>query len=104
MKGAFLRVLALAAMLACASQMITACGSSVEGTYSGAGGGMVLELRSSGKARLTMLGEAQDCTYTVSGDKVAITCQGQTLTFLKHDDGSLTPPAGSLVGTMTKSK
>jgi hypothetical protein len=65
---------------------------------------MVLELRPGGKARLTILGEVQDCTYSVDGDKVALTCGGQTLSFTKHDDGSLTPPAGSMVGALQKQK
>lgn len=103
MKSAFLRVAVLTSALTCVSVAFTGC-TSVEGTYGGSNGGVVLELRSSGKARMTMLGEAQDCTYKVDGDKVALTCQGQTVDFTRHDDGSLSPPAGAMLGTLTKSK
>lgn len=103
MTSAFLRVAVLTATLSGVSVAFTSCGG-VEGTYGGANGAVVLELRSGGKARMTMMGEAQDCTYDLKGDKVALTCQGQTVDFTKHDDGSLSPPAGAMLGTLTKSK
>jgi len=79
-----------------------ACGTrSIEGTYSN-GSSIVLEIRSGGKADLTMLGEEQHCTWKANDQKLTVTCKGDSVDFIRHDDGSL---GGSLfVGTLKKSK
>ena len=79
-----------------------ACGGKLEGTYSNAGGGVMLELRSGGKADLTLNGESQSCTWKADAKKVTVTCGGDSLDFGIHDDGSLTGP--SFVGALRKSK
>ena len=79
-----------------------ACGSSgIEGTYSN-GGSVVLDIRSGGKADLTMLGEQEHCTWKASDHKVTITCNKDSVDFIRHDDGSLGGPV--FVGTLKKSK
>ena len=50
------------AILACAA-LIAGCSPGMKGTYSDAGGGMVLDLKSGGKATFTFQGDAADCTY-----------------------------------------
>jgi len=79
-----------------------ACGSSgVEGTYSN-GSSVVLDIRSGGKADLTMLGELEHCTWKATDQKVTLTCNRDSVDFIRHDDGSLGGPV--FVGTLTKSK
>jgi hypothetical protein len=79
-----------------------ACGGKLEGTYSNAGGGVMLELRSSGKADLTLNGDTESCTWKADSKKVTVTCGGDSLDFGIHDDGSLTGP--SFVGALRKTK
>lgn len=79
-----------------------ACGSKVSGTYSNENGFVVLDLRSGGKASLTMMGEVTECTFTVDGDKLTLECKGDKLVFTIHDDGSLTGPG--FIGMLRKKK
>ena len=81
-----------------------ACGSKVEGTYTNTGGMVTVDLKSGGKATITMMGESAPCTYTVKGDKVMLDCRpkGETMDLMIHDDGSLTGPG--FIGSMKKSK
>ena len=81
-----------------------ACGSGggLEGTYSTSAGNVVLELRSGGKANFTIMGETQACTWKAGDSKVVLTCKGDAVDFVRHDDGSLSGPG--FVGRMTKSK
>ena len=72
--------------------LISGCGSSsVQGTYSDPSGAWVLDLKSGGQATLTFYGDSRPCTYSVSGDQVAVTCKGERekLNFTVHQDGSL---------------
>ena len=48
------------------------CGAKIEGTYSNLGGGMVLDLRSGGKADVTVLGEVQHCSWKADDKKVTV--------------------------------
>ena len=48
----------------------TACRSKFEGTYSNANGSIMLEVKSGGKASLTIMGETAECTYTVGGNQL----------------------------------
>jgi|SRR5215470_12629850 len=79
-----------------------ACGSSgIEGTYSN-GGSVVLDIRSGGKAELTMLGEQEHCTWKANDQKLTVMCKDDSVDFIRHDDGSLGGPV--FVGTLTKSR
>lgn len=77
-----------------ALSLIAGCGSDhgVQGTYSDPSGAWMLDLKSGGQATLTFYGDSRPCTYTVSGDQVAVTCKGEhaKLNFTVHQDGSLT--------------
>lgn len=84
------------------SQVFSGCFSSVEGKYSDQTGMINLELQGGGKATLGAMGQAEPCTYTTDGDKVAITCHGETTTFTKQSDGSLAPPSGAMIGLLKK--
>jgi hypothetical protein len=91
-----------AALLICLSFASAACGGNLEGTYSNFGGGVVLDLRSGGKADLTLNGEIQNCGWKADSKKVTVTCGGDSLDLGIHDDGSLTGPA--FVGVLRKAK
>jgi hypothetical protein len=91
-----------AGMLICFCFANAACGSKLEGTYSNLGGGVVLELRSAGKADVTMSGEVQHCSWKADPKKITVTCGGDAIDFVRHDDGTLSGP--SFVGVLKKSK
>jgi len=92
--------------LSCLSLLLfltAACGAGgLEGTYSTSAGNVVLELRSGGKANFTIMGETQACTWKADDSKVVLTCKGDAVNFVRHDDGSLSGPG--FVGQMKKSK
>jgi hypothetical protein len=85
----------------CACAM-AACGSGLDGTYTSATGLVTLDLRSGGKASLTMMGGNADCTYGVDGKKLNLSCNGEKTLWNIHDDGSITGPG--FVGTLSKKK
>jgi hypothetical protein len=87
----YLGVLLLISLLS-----VAGCGPSVAGTYT-SGGLLTLDLKSGGSASVTMGGETDPCNYTVKGNVVSLTCQGQTgnLDLTIQSDGSLAPPAAS---------
>lgn len=93
-------ILAAAVVIVCIAT--AACGGKLEGTYTNTSGGVMLELRSGGKAQFTLNGESQNCTWKADDKKVTLTCNGDSVDFGIHDDGSLTGP--SFVGAMRKSK
>ena len=94
------------AILACAALVTGGCSSGMKGTYSDAGGGMVLDLKSGGKATFTFQGDAADCTYDTNEKKLTVDCKGPAgkTVFNIHDDGSLTGPPGSFIPALRKSK
>ena len=49
-----------------------------------------------------MMGQTAACTYKVDGDKVPVTCMGETIDFVKQSDGSLTPGPTSQFGALKK--
>jgi hypothetical protein len=108
MKNLIIHRITLIAGLALITCVIASCSSksNVEGTYSQAGGGMVivLDLKSGDKANFIMSCEDFPCTYKVNGDKLALDCspKGEKLDFTIHDDGTLTGPG--LVGILKKQK
>ena len=83
-----------------------ACTSGAQGTYSDQSGGLILELKSGGKANLTMQGEIVECTYSTSGKQITVECKGPAgiNVFNVHDDGSLTGPPGSFFPALRKQK
>ena len=94
--------LVLATLLILLSIANVACGGKLEGTYTNVAGNVMLELRSGGKADLTLNGETQNCGWKSDSKKVTVTCSGDSMDFGIHDDGSLTGP--TMVGAMRKSK
>jgi len=94
----------LLAWLSILSLASVACGAGggLEGTYSTSAGNVVLELRSGGKANFTIMGETQACTWKAGDSKLVLTCKGDSVDFVRHDDGSLSGP--SFIGRMTRSK
>lgn len=83
--------------------VLLGCGSSVQGTYTSTSGTVILELHSGGEASFTMMGQTQDCTYTVKGKNVHLTCGKHELNFNIMDDGSLNTNS-EFVGVLKKSK
>lgn len=82
-----------------------ACGGAkLEGTYSNEPGTIVLDVKSGGRATLTLAGQAQACTYKVEGKTLRLQCEGddEETQFNIHDDGSLSGPG--FIGTLRKSK
>jgi hypothetical protein len=75
------------------------------GTYSNANGSIVLDVKSGGKASMTLMGDAKECTYTADGDKtLTLACPeppGQ-LVFQRQSDESLV--GQGFIGQLTKSK
>jgi hypothetical protein len=81
---------------------IAGCASGIAGTYRNSSGMVTLDLRSGGKAALTVMGEAEPCTYDVDGKNMNLTCKGNKTTWDIHDDGSISGPG--FVGSLTKNK
>jgi hypothetical protein len=93
---------ALGFVLSCGTFIFGACGAGLSGTYTNPTGLVTLDLRSGGKAALTMMGQNEQCTYDVSGKNLTLTCGGDRTVWGIHDDGSLTGPG--FVGTLAKRK
>jgi hypothetical protein len=107
MNNSTLKRAAILAVVLCAFLVAGGCGPRVEGTYTSNSGTMILELRSGGKASFTMMGETNDCTYTVSGKNIHLTCGKNETDFRIMDDGSLSsssPFIGATFGVLKKSK
>jgi hypothetical protein len=73
------------------------------GTYSNENGSIVVDLKSGGTGSLTIGGETKPCTYSVDNAQVKLECDSDETVFDIHDDGSLTGPPDSMVGTLKKS-
>lgn len=94
-------VAAVAVTLVCL--FATACGSKVKGnTYES--GFISIAFQSGGKATFASGPISTDCTYSESGSKVTLTCNGQPAVFTVNGDGNLDAPAESMMGTLTKKK
>jgi hypothetical protein len=98
------RVVGMAMILVCLGYAITGCASGVQGTYTESGGNYKLELKSGGKASLTVARVTTPCTYNQSGPTITLTCEDydDSIILTVHDDGSLTSPPGSLLPTLQK--
>jgi hypothetical protein len=104
MKNGLLRTVVLAAIVVCLSYAISGCGSGIQGTYTEPGGNYKLELKSGGKANLTVARVTSQCTYTLSGSSITLTCDGydDNMILTVHDDGSLTCLPGTPLPTLRK--
>jgi len=59
-------------LLLLATVTIAACGSGVNGVYHDPSGQVTLELKSGGKAHITLMGEQHDLTYKLEGNKITL--------------------------------
>jgi hypothetical protein len=95
-------------VIACSSLLTVACGggNNVEGTYSDSNGVMMLEVRSGGKAALTLMNQVSNCTYTSTDKEIALNCPSGAgeLKLARHDDGSLTGPPEGAMPILSKKK
>ena len=89
-------------VITCGAFVLGACGAGLSGTYTNPTGLVTLDLRSGGKASLTMMGQNEQCTYNADGKNLTLTCGGNKTVWGIHDDGSLTGPG--IVGTLAKRK
>jgi hypothetical protein len=72
-------------------------------TYEGNGGVVKIEFKSGGKAFVSTGPVTTPCTYTESGKKVSLVCEGDTTAFSVEDDALNGPPDGMLT-RLTKRK
>jgi hypothetical protein len=104
MKRKFRPSIVLAVCLIGALSAMTACGSKVVGsTYEGNGGVVKIEFKSGGKAYVSTGPVTNTCTYSESGKKLTLVCEGDTTIFTVDDDALNGPPDGFL-GRLTKKK
>jgi hypothetical protein len=100
---AILKQISACAIVALACLAVAGCGSKVKGnTYDG--GIVSIAFASGGKATFSTGPISNDCTYTESGSKVTVNCQGQPVDFTLDSDGNLNAPPESLIGKLTKRK
>ena len=97
MKNLVSKLVQIAALIL-VTALMAGCGNKVTGTYSN--GMMTIELKSGGKAVLTMGLTSDDVTYEVQGDKIILHdpksgAAKDNLTLTRKDDGNL-----ALVGEM----
>jgi hypothetical protein len=89
---------------AAACVFLTGCGDGVSGTYASDGPiPMSMTFKGGGKATVSGMGETKEATYTVDGDKVVVTLDGNPATFVKQKDGSLAAQ-GEMMGMTLKKK
>jgi hypothetical protein len=82
---------------------VAGCGNNVSGhTYSGDNGLVKIEFKSGGSATATMGPMSSTCTYTQSGAKVELTCEGDATELTVASDGSLTGPPDGMLAKLTK--
>ncbi len=94
---------ALAAAILCLGAV--GCGNGVSGhTYQGPGGLVQVQFQSGGKAVATVGAMTDNCTYTVDGKTVALTCEGITTDLTLNSDGSLSGPPDGMMSKMTRVK
>lgn len=83
----------------------TAWGSGVSGhTHAGNGELVKIEFQSGGKAITSYGPMSSNCTYTQTGKKIALTCEGDETDLNVGDDGSLNGPDGGMLAHLTKVK
>jgi len=81
---------------------LTACGSSIEGVYSGEDTFLdQIEIRDDKQVELSFMGAIKAGTYEVEGDRLRISAGGEINVFKINDAGCL--EGGALLGTYCKS-
>jgi len=95
---------ALAVAVTLSAILPIACGDSVEGTYADSNSSTLLELRSGGKAAFTFMNQVNDCTYKSTDKEITLDCPagGGPMALARHDDGSLSGPAGGFMPILHK--
>lgn len=85
---------------------IGACHSnSVKGRAFHDNGGVVkVEFKSGGKAFVSTGPVTNTCSYTESGSKVTLVCDGDTTMFTVDDDGALSGPPNGFLARLTPVK
>jgi hypothetical protein len=84
---------------------IAACGGKVSGrTFQDNGGVVKIEFKSGGKAYVAAGPASHTCSYSESGNKVNLVCDGDTTTFTVEDDGALAGPPDGLMARLTPLK
>lgn len=89
-----------ATLLLCIS--LTACSKVKGNTYEA--GLISVSFQSGGKATFGAPGDSTPCTYTESGDKITLNCNGDSNVFTVDSDGNLAAPPGSLIPKLVKRK
>jgi len=82
-------------LLSAVTFLLSACGSSLDGTYSDENGIMEYKFESSGKVYAGVMGMKTELEYEIDGDKLKIFVPGggnQIMTL--NDDGSISGPMG----------
>jgi hypothetical protein len=83
----------------------TGCGNSVKGhTYTGNGQLVSIQFQSGGKAYVSMGPMTSTCTYTQSGNNIALVCEGDTEQLALAGDGSLNGPPDGMLAHLTRVK
>lgn len=76
-----------------ATVTIASCGSGVNGVYHDPSGQVTLEIKSGGKAHITLMGEQHDLTYKVEGNKITMRDPADSTTgdvvATRNSDGTL---------------
>jgi hypothetical protein len=81
------------------------CSSGVKGhTYAGPGGSVQISFQSDGKAYASLGPMTSNCTYTESGNKITLICEGDTEQLTLGSDGALTGPPDGMLARLTKVK
>jgi hypothetical protein len=97
-------ILAAAAVTAI-SFGVAACGSGVKGhTYAGNGELVKIEFQSDGKALASMGPMTSTCSYTQSGNKITLICEGDTEQLTLGSDGALAGPPDGMLAHLTRVK
>jgi hypothetical protein len=90
--------MALAALLICLT--LSGCGDGLSGNkYVEDGGNNAIEFKPGHKAYITAMGQTQEVTYSVDGDKITLTPDGQSnIVLTRGSDGAITglPMCGPL--------
>lgn len=102
------RVVLGAVAFAGVSYALTACGSApgLQGIYADTTGGIVLELKSAGKATFSFVTQIASCTYSVKGETLTLDCpeMGKSIPLTIHEDGSITGPPDGFLPILRKRK
>lgn len=81
------------------------CGSKVKGHIFHDNGGVVkIEFKSGSKAFVSTGPVTNACSYTESGKRVNLVCDGDTTVFTVEDDGALSGPPNGFLARLTPMK